>query len=262
VEDITRRKVLGLVGGLGVALVPGCSSGTESGSGDSTAGSGTGAGTESTPATPGATAAGPAAGTTAGATCNLSSEVTEGPYWLTDHPEAANLVHDRQGVPLALTLSVVNAACRPIGGAKVDIWHCDASGEYAGVDGGGGAPGGAGGPGGGATRTSSENWLQGWQTAGSDGTVTFATIYPGWYRGRAVHIHLKVFVGGNDIHTGQLFFPDDLSRTVFANAPYRGDQNMLNSEDNIFRSAGSAALLDPRRIGSGYAASAQLVVQA
>jgi protocatechuate 3,4-dioxygenase beta subunit len=251
-HQITRREVLGLVGGLGLALVPACSPESES---PMAAGS-----SEATSGTAAATAPATAGGGTA--TCTLASEVTQGPYWLTDHPEAANLVQDRQGVPLALTLTVVDTACRPMGGAKVDIWHCDANGDYAGVGGGtGGGPPGGGGPDAAATRTSSENWLQGYQTAGADGSVTFNTIYPGWYSGRAVHIHLKVFVGGNDIHTGQLFFPDELSKAVFANSPYRGDPDVLNSADSIFRSAGSAALLAPTKSGPGYATSAQLVVQ-
>jgi protocatechuate 3,4-dioxygenase beta subunit len=247
--EITRRQVLGMVGGLGLALVPGCSP-------DSGSGSGSGSGSEPTTTGTAASTAGAAAGPSAaaGTTCNLASEVTQGPFWLTDHPEVADLVQDRQGVPLTLTLTVVDTACEPVGGAKVDIWHCDATGDYAGVGAGGGT-------GGAATRTSSENWLQGFQTAGRDGSVTFRTIYPGWYQGRAVHIHLKVFVGGDEVHTGQLFFPDDLSRTVFANAPYRGEPSTLNSEDGIFTAAGSAALLAPTKSGSGYAASAQLVVR-
>jgi len=76
-----------------------------------------------------------------------------------------------------------------------------------------------------------------------------------------VHIHLKVFVGGSEHHTGQLFFPDDLSKQVFGKAPYKGGQSTLNSQDDIYRGAGSAALLAPQRAGNGFSASAQLVVR-
>jgi hypothetical protein len=73
---------------------------------------------------------------------------------------------------------------------------------------------------------------------------------------------MKVFAGGNAVHTGQLFFPDALSASLFRHSPYRGDPDTVNNADGIYRSAGSAALLAPAASGSGYAASAQLVVRA
>jgi protocatechuate 3,4-dioxygenase beta subunit len=254
---LDRRQALTLFGAGGIALVAAaCGGGGDSGNRAAATSTTTGATTSTTAAT--------AAGTAA--SCALAPELTQGPYWLTDHPEASDLVQDREGTPLQLKLQVVDTACRIVSGAKVDIWHCDADGTYAGVGGStGGGPGGPPGAGGGsaaATRTSSANWLQGWQTAGKDGSATFKTIYPGWYQGRAVHIHMKVFVGGSEVHTGQLFFPDDLSRSVFANAPYNGPQDTLNSRDNIFSSAGNAALITPTTSGNGYVATAQLVVKA
>ncbi len=235
-SDLDRRQALVVLGGLGAAVVV-----AACGSDSSTD---TGAGQEgSTPTTAAATTAAGSA-----TSCTLAPEVTQGPYFLTDHPQAANLVGDRKGVPLELVLTVVNEACRPISGAKVDIWHCDAAGEYAGVSGmasaggsgagaaptgagppggpppsrgPGGAPPGGGGGGGGdaaATRTNSNMWLQGYQTTGADGSVRFSTIYPGWYAGRAVHIHMKVFVGSSAVHTGHSSFRttcrQHFSRTV------------------------------------------------
>jgi len=247
--NLDRRQALVVIGGLGAAVVA-----TACGS-DKPATTGAGqAASTSLPTTAGA-----------GASCALAPEVTQGPYFLTDHPEASNLVGDRKGVPLALLLTVQNTACKPISGAKVDIWHCDAAGEYAGISGGAGAggppPRGAAGGDVAATRGNAKMWLQGYQTAGSDGTVKFDTIYPGWYMGRAVHIHMKVFVGGSAVHTGQLFFPDDLSATLFKNSPYRGNPDTLNSRDGIFASAGSAALVTPTPSGAGYSAKAVLVVK-
>ena len=168
-------------------------------------------------------------------------------------------MQDRPGVPLELALTVVDQSCQPIKGAKVDVWHCDAAGRYAGV--GNGGPGGNSGA---ATRANAENWLQGYQTGGSDGTVMFKTIYPGGYQGRAVHIHLKVFVGGAEHHTGQLFFDDDLSKQVFTNSAYRESLHTPNSRDSIYRDAGAAAQLSaqPHPGGTGYRAAAQLVVKA
>jgi protocatechuate 3,4-dioxygenase beta subunit len=249
----SRREALAALGGLGLALVAGCS-GSSSDSASQprrtrpTASSTTGA----------------AAGGPAGTTCTLAPEVTQGPFYLTDHPNTSNLVQDRPGRPLALTLTVVDTRCAPVRDAKVDVWHCDAAGVYGGI--GSNAGGGAGGgPGGGdfgaARRGTPDTWLQGYQTTDGDGTVRFSTIYPGWYPGRAVHVHMKVFVGTASVHTGQLFFPDDLSATVFRDAPYRGAPDTTNRADSIFRSAGSAALLSPTAQGGGFAASAQLVVR-
>lgn len=246
-RTIGRRRALALLcGGIVAAVAAACGRKTATSSASTT--------------TTGATAATTGAGATS-ASCSLAldPELTQGPFWLTDHPQASDLVEDRKGVPLALKLTVVDQACRPISGTKIDIWHCDAAGTYAGVGNGGGPPSGGGGSA--ATRTSPESWLQGYQVAGDDGTVSFATIYPGWYRGRAVHIHVKVFVGGTDHHTGQLFFPDDLSRLVFASAPYKSGPDTTNAQDSIFRGAGSSAVLAPARRGSGYAAAAQLVVR-
>jgi protocatechuate 3,4-dioxygenase beta subunit len=264
-EPIDRRKALVVLGGMGVAVIT-AACGSDS--------------TKSSPASTTAAVPGPSS-SSAAVSCALAPEVTQGPYFLTDHPQASDLVGDRKGAPLALTLAVVDAACKPISDAKVDVWHCDGAGEYAGVGGaasaggsgvgaapaGGGPPGG-GPPGGGgaggsaaATRTNTKTWLQGYQATGADGSVRFDTIYPGWYAGRAVHIHLKVYVGGSAVHTGQLFFPDDLSTTVFKASPYRGDPDTLNSGDSIYRSAGSAALLAPVQAGNGYTAKAQLVVK-
>jgi protocatechuate 3,4-dioxygenase beta subunit len=243
-QQFDRREALAIIGGLGVALVAiACGSGSSDSASTST------------------TAAG---STTGGTSCALAAEATQGPFFLTDHPKTSNLVGDRKGTPLQLTMTVVDAACRPISDAKVDIWHCDAAGEYGGISGGGagGAPPPGGGVGGSAaTRGNKDMWLQGYQTTGAGGTVKFSTIYPGWYPGRAVHIHLKVYVGGRDVHTGQLFFPDQLSAAVFKNAPYKGNPDTVNSHDFIFSSAGSAALLTPTQSGSAYVATAQLVVK-
>lgn len=224
-RSMSRRRALGLLGAAGV--VAACSSSSKT------------------------KALGSSSTTEMGATsCTLAPEVTEGPFFLTDHPHASNLVQDRKGTSLALALTVVGTSCAAIKDAKVDIWHCDATGVY----------GGFGGDSGGARRGNSDNWLQGYQTTNADGTVRFTTIYPGWYPRRAVHIHVKVFASGNAVHIGQLFFPDDLSDQVFADAPYQGTPDTSNGDDSIYASAGSAALLAPKRRGDGYEASARLVV--
>src|SRR5205823_11412199 len=148
----------------------------------------------------------------------------------------------REGHPgtlLTLDLRVVNVAtCSPIKGAAVDIWHADAAGNYSGF--GAGA----------ASRT----FLRGIQKTDANGLAVFTTIYPGWYSGRAVHIHVKVHVGGSVVHTGQLFFPDALTQAVYKAAPYasRGNPDVSNAQDSIFVNGGKRGLLALKKSGAGY----------
>jgi protocatechuate 3,4-dioxygenase beta subunit len=97
--------------------------------------------------------------------------------------------------------------------------------------------------------------LRGTQVTGADGVATFQTIYPGWYQGRAVHIHMKVHVNSSTRHTGQLFFADALNDTVYKTAPYstKGSPDMSNADDSIFQDAGAAsAILEITPQGNGY----------
>jgi protocatechuate 3,4-dioxygenase beta subunit len=91
----------------------------------------------------------------------------------------------------------------------------------------------------------------------------FDTVYPGWYHGRAVHIHVKVHVGGNVVHTGQLFFPDALTTRVYRSAPYRsrGNPDTPNAADSIYRNGGSRSLLALAKSGGGYAGTIVMGVQ-
>src|SRR5919108_2875325 len=126
-------------------------------------------------------------------TCVLTPEQTEGPYYIANEKVRRNVTEGRPGTPLTLRLAVVDTStCRPIKGAAVDIWHADASGTYSGF---------------GAGR-SSRTFMRGIQRTNAYGIATFKTVYPGWYGGRTVHIHVKVHVRGNVVHTGQLYFPD------------------------------------------------------
>jgi protocatechuate 3,4-dioxygenase beta subunit len=202
----------------------------------------------------------------AAATCVLSPEVTEGPYWIENTLTRRDIREDKTGLPLLLSLTVQNAsACTPIAKADVEIWHCDAAGVYSGYEGastggmGGTPPTGtpptgtpptgtppAGGGGGGDTAgghqtpTSSTHYLRGHQVSSETGKVTFITIVPGWYAGRTPHIHLKVHVGGQVIHTGQIFFSEKTLAEVYKVAPYssHGQPDTSHAADNIFAQAG------------------------
>jgi protocatechuate 3,4-dioxygenase beta subunit len=146
-----------------------------------------------------------------------------------------NIRRGRSGTPLTLRLRVVDAnTCRAIPNAAVEIWHCDALGEYSGVEGNGGT------------------FLRGIQRADSRGRVRFETIVPGWYRGRTPHIHMKVFVSGDEVHTGQVFFRSRMLRAVYAQGVYasRGDADTTNATDGIYSSAGARALVPTKRKGA------------
>jgi protocatechuate 3,4-dioxygenase beta subunit len=227
------------------------------------------------------------------AACLLSPENVEGPFYVDDARVRSDLREDRRGVPLVLDAAVVDArTCAPLAGAAVDIWHCDAAGAYSGFVEDGmrpplpGGPGGGrppGGPGGrrppGPRRfdpdhppprphpTDAARFLRGVQLTDAAGRVRFTTLYPGWYAGRAVHIHVRVRVGGaargetydggHVAHTGQLFFPEAVSDAVFTRAPYaaHAGRRTLQTEDGIFGRDGSGGMLALQADGGdGYTA--------
>ncbi len=239
---IDRRAALGLLGGVGaLAVLSACGSSSKAASSSST----TTSGAADTTGTSGTTAP------TTNATqvgCVLTPEATEGPFYLDLNKVRRDITEGRNGAPLALTISVVDATtCKPIKDAAVDIWHCDALGLYSGFD---QAPG--------------EQFLRGTQLTAADGGATFQTIYPGWYQGRAVHIHMKVHNGGSVVHTGQLFFNDAQTETVFTRSPYseKGSPDTPNASDSIYRDAGAAsAIVDLKAKGDGYTATITVGVQ-
>ena len=187
-----------------------------------------------------AAGSGPAAVATGLVTCVLAPEMTEGPYFVEGDRVRRNITEGKAGVPLSLRLTVVDVStCKPIRNAAVDIWHCDAGGTYSGT---------------GQQGTEGLTFLRGIQRTDRNGLAIFKTIYPGWYPGRAVHIHLKVFLGGTTVHTGQLFFPDKLTDVVYKRSPYnrRPNRDPRNAADSIYRNGGARSTLKLVRNGSGY----------
>ncbi|MAQ86386.1 MAG: protocatechuate dioxygenase [Maritimibacter sp.] len=183
--------------------------------------------------------------------CAIMPEVTEGPYYLDEALVRRDIREDRDGVPVLLRMQVVDATCTPLPGARVDVWHCDAQGVYSSF---GGAEAGQ-------SSATGETFLRGTQRADATGLVEFDTIYPGWYRGRTTHIHFKVWLDDANVLTGQIFFPDDLSEALYANAaPYgRGRaRDTMNAADRIAQRAGRAAVADVSEQAEGYVV--QLIV--
>ena len=181
---------------------------------------------------------GPAAVASGALTCVLTPELTEGPFYVPGEKVRRNITEGRPGTPLTLKLKVVNAStCRAIKGAAVDIWHADAGGTYSGVQ-----------------DSVGTTFMRGIQPTDAKGVAEFLTVYPGWYQGRAVHVHVKVHLGGNVVHTGQLFFPDALTDAVYRAAPYntRGARDTRNANDSIYVNGGKRSMLALSRSGSGY----------
>jgi protocatechuate 3,4-dioxygenase beta subunit len=193
-----------------------------------------------------AAGSGPAAVASGLVSCVLAPEQTEGPYYVDDAAVRRNVTEGKPGVPLTLRLTVVDAStCKPVRGASVEIWHCDAAGEYSAVQG------------------DSSRFLRGVQRTDAKGLALFRTIYPGWYPGRTVHIHTMVHIGGNVVHTGQLYFPDGVTDTVYTRSPYNGRPNRSprNVGDSIYRNGGKRSTLKLQRKGSSYTGSITMGVQ-
>jgi protocatechuate 3,4-dioxygenase beta subunit len=233
--DGGRRRLLAggaaLAGAAALGLAGlGCSD-DDAGGGDDAGGeggSGGGSAADSTASTPppaGGGTALTAADFAALTPCLLTPEQTEGPFYLASDLERRDITEGRAGHPLRLGLQVVDAACSPITGARVDVWHADAAGDYSGfVDGSHAGEAGEG-----------TTFLRGSQLANGEGIVEFATVYPGWYPGRAVHVHVKALIDGAAVLTSQLYFPEDLTDTVQAGDPYaaHGTRDTRNGDDAI-----------------------------
>ena len=207
-QRLTRRRALQWAGALGLAALGSACAGDD---GDSAA-----------PATSTATG-------TAAPDCVLMPELTAGPYYLDLDLVRSDIAEGRPGLPLDLRVRVVDAeACEPIERAAVDVWHCDARGAYSGVEG-----------------AEGETFCRGVQLTDAAGVAEFRTVFPGWYTGRAVHIHVKVQVDGDQTHTGQLFFDPEVTSAVYALEPYaeRGEPDVANSSDGIYAESGGVTVV-------------------
>jgi len=185
-------------------------------------------------------------GTSAALDCVVRPELTIGPYFVDEQLNRSDIRSEpsdnsvKEGIPLTLNLvvaSVSDNSCTPIEDAQVDVWHCDAQGQYSGVS----AQG---------SDTSGQKFLRGYQLTDANGVVQFQTIYPGWYSGRAVHLHFTIRTRGTNSEdyqfTSQFFLDDNLTDQVHALEPYvsKGQRDIRNANDNIFNGGGDQLLLN------------------
>ena len=205
----------------------------------------------------------------AAAVCTLTKEMTEGPYYLDGQYVRSDITEGKTGFPLKLALTVVDDdTCAVIPNALVEIWHADVLGEYSGFVGNNGH-----------NEPDSGTFLRGGVLTNSSGVANITTVYPGWYRGRCVHIHVKVhtnvtltsdgsFTGGQELHTGQLFFNETITARVGALSPYSANTvtRTTLAQDSIYDDGGAASgLLTLTALGSspsaGYAGTLTLGVE-
>ncbi|MBK6516515.1 MAG: protocatechuate 3,4-dioxygenase [Polyangiaceae bacterium] len=241
-EQPSRRVALSVLGGLGAALLGGACSddavGPTGGAGGAAAGGG-GAGEGGAPAGGGGAGVGgeggggggggwategtivmqgkdygdPFAGGI-GAPCVVYPTSTEGPCHAPS-PTRQDVSEGHPGLPTRLELLVVDEACDPVPNAVVEIWHTDTGGVYSGdIDGNNDAF-----CNGGDEEAAASSRYRGIQTAGDDGRVTFDTNFPGWYAGRANHIHFRVTVGPTQSLVSQLFFDEALNQEIYDSQP-------------------------------------------
>ena len=206
---IGRRKALALIGATGAALAGACAGDVP------TSPTPTGATTTTTATTTtGAEAA-------TGAACAVTPNETIGPYPSLVDLFRSDIRESKSGTRLDLALTVVNTAtsCAPLTGVNVEIWQCDASGNYSQY---------------GSERA--QTYLRGIQTTDANGQVRFTTVYPGWYQGRATHIHVEVTRNGQSLKVTQIAFPDSVNNEVYGSGVYasRGSNPTTNTRDGIF----------------------------
>ena len=238
---LSRRELIALIGAAGALVAVGCGDDDAAPAATGTAPAGATTGPTATDAGGDPTATTAVAGDpTMTPSCVVSPELTEGPYFVDEDLDRSDIRSDptsaivAEGAEFLLAINVlrVGESCAPLEGAQVDIWHCDAAGQYSDVS----DPG---------FNTAGQKWLRGYQVTDAAGHVEFTTIYPGWYQGRATHIHFKVRAGNYEF-TSQFFFDEDFSDIVHAQSPYveKGYRTLLNDGDNIYRQSAGQTVLE------------------
>jgi protocatechuate 3,4-dioxygenase beta subunit len=168
------------------------------------------------------------------ATCQMSEDSFEGPYFMCVDHVGKDISGGRDGTPLTGAIKVQDANCTPIPNATVDIWACDARGHYAGYTASPDLPATTGDH---VTPQTDDRFCRGVYATDADGIAEFDTIYPGYYAGRAIHIHFKLHINDTAYITNQALMPEDINARILAMPPYsapRGTRRILNAEEGDF----------------------------
>ena len=227
-NKVGRREAILMFGAAGAALTLGCG-------GDS-------------PTSPTTTGGGTTAGGAGNAACAVTPSETAGPFPSLTDLIRSDIREGKSGTTLRLTIAVVNSSnnCSPVENVNVEIWQCDAAGNYSQYG-----------------SQTGQTYLRGIQTTNSSGEVTFTTVYPGWYQGRATHIHAEVTRNGSPVKTTQIAFPESTNATVYGTGVYasRGTNPTSNTRDGIFADSIDSEMAtvsgDP---SSGYTATFRIAI--
>ena len=140
-------------------------------------------------------------------TCNdpITPPVPVGPYYKDEKLNRVNIAEHKEGTPISYHIKVEDKNCKPVAGAVVDIWQCDANGHYSDFE---------------QEKTLGQTWLRGYQQTDKNGYCMFNTIFPGWYTGRLTHVHAKVVVDGKDELITNFFFPKEIEAEIFSSKLY------------------------------------------
>jgi protocatechuate 3,4-dioxygenase beta subunit len=226
-KKIGRREAIGVMSAAGAALAFGC--GTSPTEPDSRTGATT-----------------PPASTNSA--CAVTPTETAGPFPSLTDLFRSDIREGKPGTQLTLTIKVVDtsASCAAVPNANVEIWHVDAAGNYSQYG-----------------SQAGQTYLRGIQTTNGNGEVTFTTVYPGWYQGRATHIHAEVTINGVSRKVTQIAFPETVNNAVHSSGAYasRGSNPMSNTSDMIFADSLASELVTPTGSpASGYTASFEIAI--
>jgi len=198
--------------------------------------------------------------------CALTPQSYEGPFFLPNQLVRSDIREGRPGVPLTINFIIRDPDCKVVKNVELHLWHADAFGEYSAYS--GYYP--LGDPNAKKIHfphsepTETATFLRGIQPTDADGKAKFTTIYPGWYSGRALHLHFKVTDNGRERYSGEIYFPDDLSNQVFQTKPYseRSGKRKLNYEDRQFiEDHGEELVMTPKgSISEGFEGNMEIVI--
>ena len=163
-----------------------------------------------------------------GATCALTCSAILGPCYARTEVRR-DMSEGHTGLPTRLAFRIVDEACRPLPNASVDVWHAAPEGTYSGEDADDFCTGED-------KAARAARWFRGVQPTDANGRADLDTCFPGWYPGRAVHIHLTVRVGDVDSVTTQLYFDDVLCDQILTSQPFyaeRGPRDTRNTSDGL-----------------------------